>query len=108
LDFFEVPKSGPDLVKSVAGFDWFFQPLHMAFFGDQRREIGARFCEIENKTETYFWAEICSNYLRDTFTINIDLESDVNLEREVEIQKTRVYKPTLKLGFVEFALGNKH
>jgi len=38
--------------------------------------------------------------LGDDFTINIDLVSNVNLEREVRVesQKTRVYKPTLKLG----------
>jgi len=30
----------------------------------------------ENITETYFWAEICFNFTRDTFTINIDFVSE--------------------------------
>jgi len=29
----------------------------------------------ENITETYFWAEICSYFMRDTVTINIDFVS---------------------------------
>jgi len=34
-------------------------------------------------------------------------ETEREREREREL-KTRVEKPTQKLGFVEFALGNKH
>jgi hypothetical protein len=30
----------------------------------------------ENITKSYFWAEICSNFMRDTFTINIDFVSE--------------------------------
>jgi len=60
----------------------FFSLCIQHFFGGRRSEIGARFCETENKAETYFWAEICSNHFRDAFTINIDLVSDANLERK--------------------------
>jgi len=30
----------------------------------------------ENITESYFWTQICSNFMRDTFAINIDFVSE--------------------------------
>jgi len=67
------------------------------------------------KIKRIFGVEICSNFFRDTFTINIDLVSDVNLERETSTEpenngleaniKTRVcrgfsWQQTLGLGSI--------
>jgi len=39
-------------------------------------------CRNNIKIKRIFMGQICSNFIRDTFTINIDPVSDVNLEIE--------------------------
>jgi len=51
--------------------------------------------------------QICSNFMRDTFTIHIDLVSDVNFEIEgAENKGLEVNKKTRVC--IKFALANKH
>jgi len=70
---FRVPKIGARFGQ-IGGRFW--QCFSAFPYGKNRRPKGRNRCPIlpaTNKTETYFWAEICSNYLKDAFTINIDL-----------------------------------
>jgi len=67
-------KSGPELDLSMADFYWLFQLFFAAFFGARRVQFGARIRAV-GKKENVFLGQICSNFMRDTFTINIDFVS---------------------------------
>jgi len=90
---FEVPKSGPDLDKSVADFECVSSLSIREFSAPDLVKSAPNFSK-QHKTKTYFLDLYLFQCFRDAFTINIDLVSHVNLEREREReregQKTRV------------------
>ena len=68
LRFLQTANSGPE-------FALFFQPGNAWKIGARMEEFGVRTVEIENIIVTYFLGWICSNFMRGTFTINIDIVS---------------------------------
>jgi len=58
------------------------------------------------KIKCIFMGLICSNFMRDAFTININVVSYVNLEREGVENKG--LETNNKLGFREISLSGRH
>jgi len=66
---------GPNGVVRRPNFDWFSSLSIRHFSGPEQEGSAPEFAQ-EEKRKTYFWAEICSNFMRDSFTINIDHVSE--------------------------------